>query len=305
MTEEARPFLRWVGGKNRLLRDFSARLPQRFIDGEPTTYIEPFVGGGAMLFYMLSNYSNIVSVKINDINERLTKTYMVVRDEPYKLLSVIEKLSDRWHSLPVKQRVDMYNEVKELFITESMDDITLAARFWFLNKTCYNGLYRESKEGKFNVSVGHCHNFILDRENLIVCSRYLKHVNISTGDYKDCLTDITKNTLVYLDPPYRPISATSKFKSYSPEGFGDKDQLELKEIADKINEAGGRFMLSNSDCPDGFFDRLYSDYVIDKVSIQRCLSCLSTKNVVQEIVVRNYRDTLYDRMTKHEQTGLF
>ena len=258
-----------------------------------------------MLFYMLSKYSNIVSVKINDINERLTKTYTVVRDEPDKLLSAIDKLRIRWHSLPVKQRFDMYNEVKGLFNTESMDDVTLAARFWFLNRTCFNGLYRENKEGKFNVSVRHGHDFILERENLMVCSRHLKRVSISTGDYKDCLTDITQNTLVYLDPPYRPISATSNFNNYSSEGFGDKEQLELKEMADKINEAGGRFMLSNSDCPDGFFDRLYSDYVIDRVSIQRCITCLSTKNFVQEIVVRNYRGTLYDRMTKYEQTSLF
>ena len=305
MTEEAKTFLQWVGSKNRLLRDLSMRLPQRFIDGEPTIYIEPFVGGGSMLFYMLSKYSNIVSVKINDINERLTKTYTVVRDEPDKLLSAIEKLSDRWHSLTIKQRLDMYNEVKDLFNTESMDDITLAARFWFLNRTCFNGLYRENKEGKFNVSMRNGYNFILDRENFMACSRYLKRVSISTDDYKDCLTDINSNTLVYLDPPYRPISATSNFNNYSSEGFDDKEQLELKEMADKINEAGGRFMLSNSDCPDGFFDRLYSDYVIDKVSIQRCITCLSTKNFVQEIVVRNYRGTLYDRMTKYEQTSLF
>lgn len=305
MTEEAKTFLQWVGSKNRLLYDLSMRLPQRFIDGEPTIYIEPFVGGGSMLFYMLSKYSNIVSVKINDINERLTKTYTVVRDMPDKLLPAIEKLSDRWHSLPVKQRFDMYNEVKGLFNTESMDDVTLAARFWFLNRTCFNGLYRENKEGKFNVSMRNGYNFILDRENFMACSRHLKRVSISTGDYKDCLTEITPSTLVYLDPPYRPISATSNFNSYSSEGFGDKEQLELKEMADKINEAGGHFMLSNSDCPDGFFDRLYSDYVIDKVSIQRCITCLSTKNFVQEIVVRNYRGTLYDRMTKYEQTGLF
>ena len=207
--------------------------------------------------------------------------------------------------MPVKQRFDMYNEVKELFNTESMDDVTLAARFWFLNRTCFNGLYRENKEGKFNVSVRHGYNFVLERENFMACSRHLKRVSISTGDYKDCLTEITPSTLVYLDPPYRPISATSNFNSYSSEGFGDKEQLELKDMADKINEAGGRFMLSNSDCPDGFFDRLYSDYVIDKVSIQRCITCLSTKNFVQEIVVRNYRGTLYDRMTKYEQTGLF
>ena len=305
MTEEAKTFLQWVGSKNRLLYDLSTRLPQRFIDGEPTIYIEPFVGGGSMLFHMLSKYSNIVSVKINDINERLTKTYTVVRDMPDKLLPAIEKLSDRWHSLPAKQRFDMYNEVKGLFNTESMDDVTLAARFWFLNRTCFNGLYRENKEGKFNVSMRNGYNFILDRENFMACSRYLKRVSISTGDYKDCLTEITQNTLVYLDPPYRPISATSNFNSYSSEGFGDKDQLELKEMVDKINEAGGRFMLSNSDCPDGFFDRLYSDYVIDRVSIQRCITCLSTKNFVQEIIVRNYRGTLYDRMRKNEQTGLF
>ena len=305
MTEEAKTFLQWVGSKNRLLYDLSMRLPQRFIDGEPTIYIEPFVGGGSMLFYMLSKYSNIVSVKINDINERLIKTYTVVRDKPDKLLSAIEKLSDRWHSLPIKQRFDMYNEVKGLFNTESMDDVTLAARFWFLNRTCFNGLYRENKEGKFNVSVRHGYNFVLDRENFMACSRHLKRVSISTGDYKDCLTEITQNTLVYLDPPYRPISATSNFNSYSSEGFGDKEQLELKEMVDKINEAGGRFMLSNSDCPDGFFDRLYGDYVIDRVSIQRCITCLSTKKFVQEIVVRNYRGTLYDRMRKNEQTGLF
>lgn len=305
MTEEAKTFLQWVGSKNRLLYDLSMRLPQRFIDGEPTIYIEPFVGGGSMLFYMLSKYSNIVSVKINDINERLIKTYTVVRDKPDKLLSAIEKLSDRWHSLPIKQRFDMYNEVKGLFNTESMDDVTLAARFWFLNRTCFNGLYRENKEGKFNVSMRNGYNFILDRENFMACSRHLKRVSISTGDYKDCLTEITQNTLVYLDPPYRPISATSNFNSYSSEGFGDKEQLELKEMVDKINEAGGRFMLSNSDCPDGFFDRLYSDYVIDRVSIQRCITCLSTKKFVQKIVVRNYRGTLYDRMRKNEQTGLF
>ena len=305
MTEEAKTFLQWVGSKNRLLYDLSMRLPQRFIDGEPTIYIEPFVGGGSMLFYMLSKYSNIVSVKINDINERLTKTYTVVRDMPDKLLPAIEKLSDRWHSLPVKQRFDMYNEVKGLFNTESMDDVTLAARFWFLNRTCFNGLYRENKEGKFNVSMRNGYNFILDRENFMACSRHLRRVSISTGDYKDCLTEITQNTLVYLDPPYRPISATSNFNSYSSEGFGDKEQLELKEMVDKINEAGGRFMLSNSDCPDGFFDRLYSDYVIDRVSIQRCITCLSTKKFVQEIIVRNYRGTLYDRMRKNEQTGLF
>lgn len=292
---KAKPFIKWVGGKTQLIEQLSALLPTDFALWENATYIEPFVGGGAMLFYMLQNYPNIKSAVINDINPDLTLCYKVVRDEPKKLIQSLNEIQAEYHAINSENaRKDFYLIKRERFNTKTLDAIENTTLFFFLNKTCFNGLYRVNKSGKFNVPFGkYLSPTICDEDTIFADSEVLQKVEITTGDFENTYTKIKTNTFFYFDPPYRPLNSTSNFNDYTKETFNDEAQIRLKKFCDKLNKQGIRFLLSNSDSlnnniEDSFFDNLFTDYQIKRVWASRSINSIASKRgKLTEIVVGN------------------
>lgn len=293
---KAKPFIKWVGGKGQLIEQLEALLPADFAERGDVTYIEPFVGGGAMLFYMLQTYPNIKSAIINDINPDLTMCYQVVRDNPTELIKSLDTIQTEYYSLTSEEaRKDFFLIQRERFNTKSLNGIDNTTLFFFLNRTCFNGLYRVNKAGKFNVPFGkYSAPTICDAATIYADSELLQKVEIMTGDFEQTFVKIEGNTFFYFDPPYRPLSNTSSFKDYSKEEFNDDAQIRLKLFCDRLNEMGVNFMLSNSDClgrdgTDRFFDELFIDYHIDRVWASRNVNAIASKRgKLTEIVVGNY-----------------
>ena len=245
-TMKAKPFVKWVGGKTQLIDQLEALLPADFDQWENVTYIEPFVGGGAMLFYMLQAHSNIQSAIINDINLDLTTCYKVVRDNPSALVESLKELQKEYYSLQTEEtRKQFYLLMRDEFNTKSLDPIRNTTLFFFLNRTCFNGLYRVNKAGLFNVPFGKYETpTICDPITIYADSELLQNVEILTGDYQKTLSKAHGNTLFYFDPPYRPLSNTSSFNDYAKEAFNDLAQKRLKEFCDQVAEAGYKFIIN-------------------------------------------------------------
>jgi len=291
---KAKPFVKWVGGKTQLIDQLEALLPADFDQWENVTYIEPFVGGGAMLFYMLQTHSNIKSAVINDINPDLTTCYKVVKDSPTELVQALKDIQKEYYALNSEEaRKQFYLLMRDEFNTKMLDDIRNTTLFFFLNRTCFNGLYRVNKSGRFNVPFGKYETpTICDANTIYADSELLQNVEILTGDYQQTLTHAKDNTLFYFDPPYRPLNSTSSFNDYTKEAFNDLAQKRLKEFCDQVEKAGYKFMLSNSDCKDMFFDDLYLQYTIARVWASRSVNANPNKRgKLQEILVRNYSET--------------
>ena len=296
---KAKPFIKWVGGKGQLIEQLDALLPADFDKWEDVTYIEPFVGGGAMLFYMLQRYPNIKHAVINDVNSDLTNLYWVVRDFPEALIKSLSIIENKYLALQNdEERRAFYLKRRDWYNAKNNDCIENAALFIFLNKTCFNGLYRVNKKGLFNVPVGKYKNPNICNTSLIrKDSELLQRVEILTGDFEKTFEYAKGNTLFYFDPPYRPLTKTSAFTDYTKDAFNDASQIRLKEYCDKINKAGYKFMLSNSDGKsqnedDNFFDTLYDNYEIDRVFASRCINSNGNKRgKLTEILVHNYQDT--------------
>ena len=264
---KAKPFIKWVGGKGQLIEQLEALLPVDFDEWENVTYIEPFVGGGAMLFYMLQRHSNISSAVINDINEDLTTCYKVVKDSPSELVDSLAAIQKEYYSLKNDDmRKQFFLTVREEFNTKALDPIRNTTLFFFLNRTCFNGLYRVNKSGLFNVPFGRYETpTICDPVTIYADSKLLQNVEILTGDYQQTFEKANGKTLFYFDPPYRPLSNTSSFNDYAKEAFNDSEQERLKYFCDKVEKEGYSFMLSNSDCfstqaKDRYFDDLYMKF---------------------------------------------
>lgn len=293
---KAKPFIKWVGGKSQLIEQLEAQLPADFDAWEGVTYIEPFVGGGAMLFYMLQAHPNINRAVINDINEDLTKCYLVVKKRPIELIASLRKIQETYLSIKDEEsRKVFYLDKRALFNTKKLNDIENTTLFFFLNRTCFNGLYRVNKSGAFNVPFGKYANpTICDAETIMADSRLLKKVEILTGDFEKTLDYANGQTLFYFDPPYRPLSNTSSFNDYAKEAFNDDAQVRLKEFCDRVGDAGYHLMLSNSDSlgnngKDSFFDDLYHEYFIERVWASRSVNANPAKRgKLTEILVRNY-----------------
>lgn len=270
------PVLKWVGGKRQLLTEINPLLPKKI-----TTYVEPFVGGGAVLFDLQPS-----KAIINDSNSELMNVYKVVRDCPNELLELLEK-----HNKLNNQ--EYYYQVRELDRSNEyglMSDVEKAARIIYLNKTCYNGLFRVNQAGQFNSPYGKYKNpNIINKPVILAMSNYLNEnsIKILEGDYKEALKGLRKGAFVYFDPPYMPISSSSSFTGYTENGFTEKDQVELKKECDKLNERGIRFLLSNSDHP--LILELYKDYKIIKIKARRFINSNGNKRgEVNEVLVRNY-----------------
>ena len=295
---KAKPFIKWVGGKGQLIEQLEALLPADFAERENVTYIEPFVGGGAMLFYMLQTYPNIKSAVINDINPDLTLCYQVVRDNPTELIKSLNVIQSDYYALQTEEeRKVFFLQQRERFNSKSLGKIDNTTLFFFLNRTCFNGLYRVNKTGKFNVPFGkYITPTICDPATIYADSKLLQKVDIMTGDFEQTFVKIEGNTFFYFDPPYRPLSNTSSFNDYSKEDFNDNAQIRLKLFCDQLNEVGVDFMLSNSDClskdgKDRFFDDLFVDYKIERVLASRNVNAIASKRgKLTEIVVNNYHN---------------
>lgn len=302
---KAKPFIKWVGGKGQLIEQLEALLPADFAEREYVTYIEPFVGGGAMLFHMLQAHPNIKSAVINDINPDLTQCYQVVRDKPTELIESLSEIQTAYHALQSEEeRKEFFLQQRNRFNTKSLNSIENTTLFFFLNRTCFNGLYRVNKAGKFNVPFGkYVTPTICDSTTLYADSQLLQKVEIMTGDFEQTFQKVSGNSFFYFDPPYRPLSNTSSFNDYAKEAFNDDAQIRLKLFCDKLHECGVDFLLSNSDClgkdgKDRFFDDLFIDYNIKRVWASRNVNAIASKRgKLTEIVVNNY----YDRFPYHRQ----
>ena len=269
------PILKWVGGKRQLLSEI---IP--LIDESCDNYVEPFIGGGAVLFRLQPK-----KAIINDYNTELINVYRTVRDDLDGLVALLKE-HEKYNSS------DYYYEVRALDRTpdfDKMSNLEKAARIIYLNKTCYNGLYRVNSLGQFNSPYGRYKNpNIVNEVVLRAISKYLNRneISIRSGDYKDVLNDIEKNSYVYLDPPYMPISSSSSFTGYTEGGFGYDKQVELKEECDKLNSKGVHFLQSNSDCEE--IRELYKDYRIKVVKAKRAINSDAKKRgQINEVLIYN------------------
>ena len=296
---KAKPFIKWVGGKTQLIGQLEAELPADFDNWENATYIEPFVGGGAMLFYMLQRYPCIQHAIINDINTDLCTCYQTVKNEPELLIEALYDIENTYHNLKTEEeRKLFFLNVRERYNKKDLDAVENTTLFFFLNRTCFNGLYRVNKKGLFNVPFGKYVNpTICDPNTIRRDSDLLQRVEILNGDFEVTFDYAHDNTLFYFDPPYRPLSNTSSFNDYTKDDFNDNAQIRLKEYCDKIHRAGHKFMLSNSDCKgrnkeDNFFDNLYSSYQIERLVASRSINSNPHKRgKLTEILVHNYLNT--------------
>lgn len=245
-----KPFLKWAGGKGQLLREIEKYYP--FEKGNIKKYAEPFVGGGAVLFDILSKY-DIEEVYISDINAELVNTYRIIRDDIEELVFLLQVMQDEFIPMDTDKRKTYYmskrTHFNELKINgEETINIEKAALMIFLNKTCFNGLFRVNKKGLFNVPMGSYKNpMICDENNLRAVSEKLQKIHIVCGDYRLSKDFIDENTFVYFDPPYRPLTDTASFTAYTENLFNDDCQKELANYVDELNKKRAKIVVSNSD----------------------------------------------------------
>lgn len=290
-----KPFVKWVGGKSQLVEQIEKMLPS---DGEKTLikYAEPMVGGGALFFSILSKY-DFEKMYISDINAELINAYQAVKNDVENLIAKLNEMQMLFLPMDENGRKYFYYTVRERFNSTTLTEETAiekAAQFIFLNKTCFNGLYRVNRKGQFNVPMGAYKNpTICDYENLRNIHEALQNVTIVCGDYTLSKSFIDKDTFVYLDPPYRPISETSAFTAYSTDAFDDNEQIRLAKFIDEINNSGAKIVLSNSDPKnvneeDNFFDDLYKNYKINRVEASRAINSKGDKRgKINELLICN------------------
>ncbi len=294
--ESAHPFVKWAGGKGQILDVLKVNLPEG-MGIRITKYAEPFVGGGALLFALLNTYS-FEEVYINDNNKELMNAFEVIKNNCGALVNELQVLQADYEKLTMNEQQAYYYEKREKFnqlTIEKRTAITKAALFIFLNKTCFNGLYRVNKAGKFNVPAGKYKNpLICDKENIEKISKKIQNVELHCCDYHAVEEFADESTLVYFDPPYRPLNVTSGFTSYTETQFNDNDQKELAAFYKKLSDKGVKVLLSNSDphnvdYDDNFFDDLYAEFDIQRITAVRVINSKSEKRGnVTELLIKNY-----------------
>lgn len=292
-----KPFLKWAGGKGQLLKEIEQYYP--FENGKITKYAEPFVGGGAVLFDILSKY-DLKEVYISDINAELINTYRIIRDDIDELIALLQTMQSEFIPKDTEQHKTYYLSKRERFNDLKVNgdesvNIEKAALMIFLNKTCFNGLYRVNKKGLFNVPMGaYKKPLICDENNLRAVSKKLQKVTIVCGDYKISADFIDQNTFVYFDPPYRPITDTASFTAYTENLFNDDEQIELAHFVDEMDKKGAKIVISNSDpknsnTDDDFFDNIYSSHKIKRVEATRMINCNSeARGKIKELLISNF-----------------
>jgi len=300
---KAKPFLKWAGGKGQLLNTFQKFYPEELQSNKIKNYFEPFIGGGAVFFDIAQRFE-IESAYLYDVNEELILAYKVIQKDVFKLMDFLSIFQKKYDKLDTENRTKLFYEIRQEFNTErfnidykkySDNWIYRTAQIIFLNKTCFNGLFRFNLKGGFNTPVGRYKNpKILDEGNLQKVSELLQIAVVKNADFKLVKQDLKENSFVYFDPPYRPISKTSSFTAYSKNGFGDIQQTELANTFELLNSKGAQLMLSNSDPKntdpaDNFFDDLYIKHHIYRVAAKRMINSNAAKRAaINEIVVTNY-----------------
>lgn len=303
-TNGAKPFLKWAGGKKQLLGSISKRLPEEFLKtGVLENYVEPFVGGGAVFFFLKNNL-NVKKAVLYDVNKELVLAYNVIKDHHAELINSLSKIEGEYLSKSNKERKKYFYFIRDKYNVQmngfNYDDYNLGwisrtSYLIFLNKTCFNGLFRVNQKGEFNVPHGSYKNpKICDEKNLKKVNISLQDTIIRCDDFDKSKKEIRKNTFVYLDPPYRPLNGTANFTSYSREGFDEQDQKRLADFFRQMDRKGAFLMLSNSDpknenSEDEFFDKIYKDFFIERVEAKRAISCIGSKRgEIKELIIRNY-----------------
>lgn len=292
---QAKPFLKWAGGKTQLINDIEKALPHDFRQ-QNYTYVEPFVGSGAVLFWILQNYPNIQHAIINDINADLINAYRIIATQPNELIEVLQQLEHEFHTLvnQPEQKKEYYYEKRTAFNSRSTDLATQAGLFIFLNRTCFNGLFRVNKNNAFNVPMGDYKKpTICDAPNLLAVSELLQRVEILNVDYQATLDHVNGDALFYFDPPYKPLSKTSSFNSYAKEEFDDNEQIRLRDFCQHLDQLNHKWILSNSDVRgkdpnDDFFDDLYQAFTINRVHATRMINANADKRgKLTELLITN------------------
>jgi DNA adenine methylase len=291
----AKPFLKWAGGKTQLINQIQSALPPDF-KTKHFAYIEPFVGSGAVLFWMLNNFPGMKKAVINDVNADLINTYKIIASRADELIVALEAFQKEYYKLEENElkKEKYYYSKRELFNSGSCDKLEQAALFIFLNRTCFNGLYRVNRKSEFNVPMGRYKRpTICDRENILSVSKALQRVEILCGDYEETLPLADTGTLFYFDPPYKPLTITSSFNSYAHADFDDKEQIRLRNFCVKLDRLNHHWILSNSDVrnvddSDNFFDDLYADFTIYRVDASRRINSKSEKRgILKELLITN------------------
>jgi len=301
---EAKPFLKWAGGKTQLLSQFENLYPTQLKRGKIERYIEPFVGGGAVFFAIIQKYQ-VDSAYLYDVNPEIILVYKVIQKDPEKLIEKLDIISQKYKSLTEEERKKFFYDLRQKYNLQqikfdfedySLDWISRSAMLIFLNRTCFNGLFRLNSQGMFNVPHGRYKNpKILDEDNIIAVSKLLKIAEIKKADFEKCEEAIIPNSFIYFDPPYRPLNKTSSFTSYSTLEFSDQQQTRLANFfrhLDRNYEI--KLMLSNSDpknenSQDTFFEDLYKGFNIHRVSASRIInSKAENRGQIDELVITNY-----------------
>lgn len=278
-TSTPRPFLKWVGGKAKLLPEISKYYPTSY-----GTFYEPFVGGGAMFFSL-----NPKTAHINDLNLVLISAYKHIRDDLEKLIVSLQELELHYHSLPsLEEKKLFFLAQREIFNSLPNNSFNKTVLLIFLNKTCFNGMYRENSKGGFNVPFGkHEKPKICDANNLERVSEALQNTTITHSSYEQAVSTAKKNDFVYFDPPYHPLNTTSSFTSYQAGGFTEQDQVKLRDEFKRLSDIGCKVMLSNSD--SSLINELYKDFNIHKIHAARSINSVGTKRgKILELLITNY-----------------
>ena len=298
----AKPFLKWAGGKGQLLGQMSERFPEELRSGNVHTYIEPFLGGGAPFFHIAQLYP-IERVFISDINADLILVYKTIQLEVYGLIRRLEAIQTHYFSLkPHEQKAYYYYTRKRFNEGRRCTDFRAFSESWierasqtiFLNKTCFNGLFRFNRKDEFNTSFGSYKNpLICDAPNLLAVAEVLREVTIEQGDFSSCSSLVDADTFVYFDPPYRPLSRTANFTSYSSYTFNDQNQYRLSLFYRYLHSKGAKLMLSNSDATNGSGDTvletLYQDFRVERVKARRAINRdASKRGEISELLITNY-----------------
>ncbi|MBD2777985.1 DNA adenine methylase [Iningainema tapete] len=299
-----RPFLKWAGGKGQLIEQISKFFPKELLDGSIKRYIEPFIGGGAVFFHFADNYPSIEEFYIFDINPELILAYKTIQNHAEELGELLQKIQNKYWSLNPEERSKYFYQVRTYFNQQRLQTdfenysdswVERTAQIIFLNRTCFNGLFRVNLKGDFNVPFGKYKNpTICDLNNLMAVSALLKKTQIFHGDFTLSQEFVDSKTFVYFDPPYRPISKTSNFTSYSQGSFDDTDQLRLRNFFSELNSLGAKLLLSNSDPKnvdedDIFFETNYAKYRIEKIKAFRNINSKAEKRgQINELLIMNY-----------------
>ncbi len=294
-NKTAKPFLKWAGGKTQLISDIEQALPTDMMR-TGFTYIEPFAGSGAVLFWMINNFPNLKRAVINDINEDLINTYKTISSKPDELIATLEILQKEFHDLEGSEdnKKYYYYQKRALYNSRKEEKNVQSALFIFLNRACFNGLYRVNKKNEYNVPMGSYKKpTICDKANILAVSEALQKVEILCGDFEQTLDFADENTLFYFDPPYKPLSETSSFNSYAKDEFNDKEQIRLRDFCNKLDALNHTWILSNSDVNggkenDSFFDDLYADFSISRVNAKRSINANAEKRgILTELLITN------------------